>query len=118
MGLFRRLFGKRDTPASNVRFSRGPKAVDAEPGTEDATFLREAGVILGCEPDAVDFSKDLQADYGCDELEMVEFFQVAEDIWDISLLPNPFRVEDAERAIRKLRTLSDIVNAAKAKRGM
>ncbi|MHC4478488.1 MAG: hypothetical protein ACYTEL_22860 [Planctomycetota bacterium] len=118
MGLLGRLFGKRATPANDMCFSRGPKAVHAKPGTEEATFLREAGAILGCEGDAIDPSKGIQSDYGCGELDVFELIQIAEDVWGVSLMPAPFTAEDAESAVKKYRTLSHIVDAAKARRGM
>ena len=118
MGLFGKFFGKRDTPASGTGVWRGPKAVSAEPGTEDAAFLREAGAILRCDATAVDLSKDIHADYGCDELDVVELLQVAEDLWGVSLMPNPFQDDDVKRAVKTFRTLSDIIGAAKAKRSM
>ena len=71
-------------------FSRGPKAVDAEPGDEYAKFLQEAATILGTSVDDLELSKELQSGYGCDELEVVELVRVAEDVWSTSLMPNPF----------------------------
>jgi len=93
-------------------FSRGPKAVDAAPGDEYAKFLQEAAAILGTSADDLEISKELQSGYGCDELEVIELIQIAEDLWGTSLVPNAFNVEDAQRATRKFRTLRDIVNEA------
>ena len=97
-------------------FSRGPKSVEAEPGNEYAKFSQEAATILGASVDDLEFSKELQSGYGCDELEVIELIQVAEDVWSASLMPNPFDVEDAKRATEEFRTLGDIVREAQSKR--
>ena len=97
-------------------FTRGPKTVHAESGEENAVFLREVGMVLGCSAEEVDLTKSMQADYGCDDLDVLEFIQIAEDVWDVSLMPIPFEGADAENAIKKFITLKDIFSASKAKK--
>ncbi len=86
----------------------------AEPGEEDATFLKEVSVILERPAEEIDFTKAIQADYGCDELEVVEFIQIAEDVWGVSLMPSTFDGADVEKATKEFITLGDIVSASKA----
>jgi len=97
-------------------FSRGPKAVETEPGGKYATFLKEAATILGQRAGSLDLSEELQSGYGCDELEIVELIQIAEDVWSISLMPTPFDTEDVKRATERFRTIGDIVNEAQSNR--
>ena len=118
MGLFSKLFGKRGGSPDNIAISRGPKAVHAALGEEGATFRREAGVVLGCSAEEVDLTKAIQAGYGCDELEVIEFIQIAEDVWGVSLMPSTFDGVDAGKAIKEFITLGDIVSASKAKKSI
>jgi len=90
--------------------------VHAEPGEEDSSFLREAGPVLGCDADEIDMEKSILASYGCDELEVIELIQIAEDVWGVSLMPSTFEAKDVERAVRQFATCGDIINTAKTKR--
>ena len=110
----RRTIAKTRPGGVHISFSRGPKAVSAEPGEEDATFLKEVSVILERPAEEIDFTKAIQADYGCDELEVIEFIQIAEDVWGVSLMPSTFDGADVEKATKEFITLGDIVSASKA----
>ena len=113
MGVRDWLLGKRAASVDDVAFTRGPKSVHAEPGQEDATFLREAAVVLNREREAIDLSKDIVSEYGCDEIDLLVLVQVAEDVWDTTLMPNPMGAADAKELGQRFRTLGDIVAAAK-----
>ena len=98
--------------SENGGFSRGPRAVEAAPGKERETFLNEVSTVLGRDPSELDVDLDLQEEYDCDELDVVECIQIAEDIWDVSLMPSPFTASDAEKALEKYKTLAIIVEEA------
>jgi hypothetical protein len=49
--------------------------------------------------------------YGCDELDVLECIQIAEDIWNVSLIPSPYSAEVSEQ-LTKYRTLGSIQEAA------
>jgi hypothetical protein len=115
MGFLRRVFGQKSRPtqdrADAVVVSRGPKAVHSPPGAERETFTREIANLLRCKPEEVDLGRDLWQDYGCDELDVLECIQTAEDIWNVSLVPSPYSPEVSEQ-IRRYQTLASILEAA------
>ena len=115
MGLLDRLLGRTTQETSEVKLTRGPKSIFAEPGSEDVTFRKEASNVLGRAGSDLDFSSELQADYGCDELEVIELIQIAEDLWNASLMPKTFGDSEIRVAMEKFKTLDDIVNEAKTK---
>jgi hypothetical protein len=119
MNFIRRLFGsgRKDASSSesgDVIFTRGPQSLAAPPGKEDETFLSEVALLLECEPNELDMTRDLQEGYGLDELEVIEIIQIAEDAWGVSLMPNPFTVADSDKAMSEYRTLDAIINGCKA----
>jgi hypothetical protein len=115
MGFLGRLLGQKSTPKKNagdsVIVSRGPKAVHSPAGAERETFAREIANILRCKPEEVDLGRDLWRDYGCDELDVLECIQTAEDIWNVSLVPSPYSSKVSEQ-IGRYRTLASILEAA------
>ena len=62
-------------------------------------------------PEELDVSLELQRDYDCDELDVLECIQIAEDIWNISIIPSPYSSE-ISIPIGKYRTLASILEAA------
>jgi hypothetical protein len=122
MGFLKKLFGLEKQQLQNtvndVVITRGPKAVSAEPGKEAETFLLETAEILKCKPMEIDLNRDLQKEYDCDELDVVEIIQIAEDVWNAQLMANPITIEDCERALSEYRTLSKIMDQAQRNPGM
>jgi len=116
MSFFRKLFGGAPKPETTdeIVMSRGPRAVHAEPGRERETFTREVASILGCEPDAVDFSKNVWDGYDLDEIDVLEFIQIAEDVWQTTIIPSPYSADISDR-VRSFSTLAAIVAAATRK---
>jgi hypothetical protein len=113
MGIRDWLLGRRSATGYDFAFTKEPKLVQAAPGQEDATFLREAAVVLACQREAIDLSKDIVSEYRCDQIGLIELVQVAEDVWGTPLMPNPIGAADAAQLGRRFRTLGDIVAAAK-----
>jgi hypothetical protein len=115
MGFFGRLLGQKNTPRENpaksVVVSRGPKAVHSPPGTERETFTHGVASILKRKLEEIDLGRDLWRDYGCDELDVLECIQIAEDIWNVSLVPSPYSADVSEQ-VAKYRTLASILEAA------
>lgn len=77
-----------DRSANSVLVSRGPKAVQATPGEERETFIREVAAVLNRKTEDIDLSLDLQTDYGCDELDVIECIQIAEDVRNVTIKAN------------------------------
>jgi hypothetical protein len=107
--LFRTTRGSKPGDAADI--SRGPKAIQSAPGAERETFIRETAALVGCKPEELDLVRDLQQGYGCDELDALECIQIAEDIWNVSILPNPLPPDIAEQ-LGRYRTLASILQAA------
>jgi hypothetical protein len=64
----------------------------------------------------VDLGRDLWRNYGCDELDVLECIQTAEDIWNVSLVPSPYSSEVSEQ-IERYRTLASTSDLASTLEG-
>jgi hypothetical protein len=107
MSMFKKLFGKPD------QFTHeSPNPVRAAPGAERQNFLSEAALVLGKPQAEIDAAKTLQGDYGCDELDVSECVQIAEEIWRVKLLPNPMTASEIEDLPARFPTLDAIIAAA------
>ena len=93
---------------------RGPKAVHAAKGSERETFIREVAKVLNKQSGEIDINLDLNKDYSCDELDVLECIQVAEDVWNVTIIPSPY-TSDISKQIYKFKTLASIIEAAKVK---
>jgi hypothetical protein len=108
-------FGQKGSVEREVQFSRGPKSVNAIPGKEYETFLKEVATVVGCKPEEIDLNRQLQSGYGCDELDVVECIQIAEDVWNVSIVPNALYAQDASRIVQHYTTLNTIITDARRK---
>ena len=93
--------------------SRGPRAVTAAPGEEERTFRREIAAILGSKPEELDLARDLWRS-GLDELDVYECIQVAEDIWNAALVPNPCPNYLFSELVRRYTTPASIMEMARS----
>lgn len=120
MGFIRKLFGSKETrkPGKDeVVFHRTSLSpVEATPGTERQTFVREVAMVLECEPSGVNIEARLVEDLGCADLDVSECVQIAEEIWGVQLMPNPMKMSDFAKMMKSFPTLQSIIIAAEAKR--
>jgi hypothetical protein len=98
-----------------VFFRRTPNPKLAEAGQERATFLERVTIVLGADTGSPDPGKPLQdGGYGCDELDVSEIVQLAEEIWAVQLNPNPMTFSDFEAMVRRFPTLEAIMREAES----
>jgi len=92
---------------------RTPNPQAAPPGQERATFLAKVAPVFGEGAGPLDAAKALQdGGYGCDELDVSELVQIAEEVWAVQLNPNPMRMSDFEAMLRRFPTLEAIMSEA------
>ena len=101
-------------PAPEQVFSRRtPNPQAAPPGQERATFLANVAPVFGEGAGPLDAAKPLQdGGYGCDELDVSELVQIAEEVWAVQLNPNPMRISDFKAMLRRFPTLEAIMSEA------
>lgn len=96
-----------------MSISRGPsRRFDTPPGGERATFLREVALILETDPAALELTAPLAERYGVDDLEIYEYVQIAEDVWQVQLNSNPMTGGDFAEMATHLPSLEAIMVAA------
>jgi hypothetical protein len=119
MGFLKRLFGGRSegrTAADEVTFSRSNvNPTSAAPGQERQVYVQRVSAILGRPVAELDLATPLIAKYGCDEMEVSECVQIAEEIWGVSLMPNPMKVSDYADMVKRFPCLDAIIGEAERK---
>jgi hypothetical protein len=139
MGWLQRLFGKRPAPPAPPANAAAPKPPAAPsqasgsapgggepvfsrhtpnlqaaaPGQERATFLQKAAAVFAADATTLDAARPLQdGGYGCDELDVSELVQIAEEVWAVQLNPNPMRTSDFAAMVKRFPTLGAIMSEA------
>ena len=69
-------------------------------------------MVLGCKPKAVNLQASLVHDFGCADLDVSECVQIAEEIWGVTLTPNPMEVSDYTNMIKRYPNLEAIIQEA------
>ena len=115
MDFWKRLFssGKPSPSESGPTFSRSSAMPSpAESGRERQHYLQLIAQIMDHPPDELELDASLADRYGCDELDVSECVQCAEEAWGVQLMPNPMTTEDYAYMLRRFDTLQQIINEA------
>lgn len=122
MDFWKRLFGRGEPPPpiAAPSFTRSTVQQPDRSGTARQTFLEGVAVVLEKPAADLDLQASLVEHYGCADLDVSECVQVAEEAWNVQLMPNPMTAEDYAYLMRRLTTLQAIIDdaerRAKAKR--
>jgi hypothetical protein len=119
MGFLKRILSRRSdghSEANDVTFSRySPQPARSTPGQERQTYIQRVSKILGRPVAELDLAIPLIAKYGCDEMEVSECVQIAEEIWAVSLMPNPMHLSDYADMVKRFPSLEAIIGEAEQK---
>jgi hypothetical protein len=123
MSILNRIFGKGGPPEvkPETTFSRNlPDAVASPQGRARKEYIDKVAVILAQPADQIDPEADLVSVHGLADLDIAECVQVAEEVWAVSLMPNPMQAADYDVMMRRMGTLAAIMAEAeriRAERG-
>jgi len=115
MSILKGVFGKGGPPdvKPEMTYSRDlPGAVTAPQERARRDFMDKVAVILAQPADAIDPETDLVSVHGFADLDISESVQLAEEVWAVSLMPNPMQAADYDVMMRRMRTLAAIMAEA------
>jgi hypothetical protein len=119
MSFLKRLFGGRmagSSESTGVSFSRySPQPAHSATGQERQTYIQRVAEILGRSSAELELDAPLISQYGCDEMEVSECVQIAEEIWSVALMPNPMQMSDYADIVKRFATLTEIIGEAERK---
>jgi hypothetical protein len=106
-----------ESRCNDVTLTRSsPHPVQAAAGEERRTYIQQIAVVVERPAETIELSASLTKDYGCADMDVSECVQVAEEIWSVSLMPNPMRESDYADMMKRFPTLQAIVEEAEGRK--